>query len=151
MTIIRPATPDDLDAMVRLLGHLFAQEAEFAPDPEAQRRGLDLILNDADAGRLLVAERDGRHIGMVGLLYTVSTALGGRVALLEDMVVDPIARGGGTGRALLDGAIAQARADGALRITLLTDGDNAGAQRFYARAGFTRSDMVAMRLMLQLA
>ncbi|MGQ0672875.1 MAG: GNAT family N-acetyltransferase, partial [Hyphomicrobium sp.] len=38
------------------------------------------------------------------------------------------------------------RADGCRRITLLTDGDNAAAHRFYERAGFTRSAMVPYRL-----
>ncbi|WP_416898423.1 MAG: N-acetyltransferase family protein [Minwuia sp.] len=145
---IRDATPDDIDAMTALLAHLFAQEAEFKPDPDRQRAGLRMILGDPAAGALLVAERDGAVIGMVGLLYSISTALGGRVAMLEDMVVEPTARGSQVGRALLDAAIARAKSDGCRRITLLTDGDNAAAQRFYARAGFQASDMLPMRLML---
>lgn len=145
---MRDATAADIPAMICLLGHLFAQEAEFAPDEAAQRQGLEMILADPDTGCLLVAEDGGRVIGMVGLLYTVSSALGARVALLEDMVVAPEARNSGAGHALLDAAIARAQADGCRRITLLTDGDNAAAQRFYARVGFAPSDMLPMRLML---
>jgi GNAT superfamily N-acetyltransferase len=142
---VRAATAADLPAMISLLAHLFGQEVEFAPDGAAQRRGLILILDNPSAGRLLVAERQGRVIGMVNVLYSVSTALGGPVAILEDMIVAPDARSGGYGRTLLDAAIQWARKDGALRITLLTDADNQGAQRFYERAGFTKSDMVTMR------
>jgi hypothetical protein len=35
-----------------------------------------------------------------------------------------------------------------LRLTLLTDGGNLDAQRFYARFGFVRSGMLPMRLVL---
>lgn len=146
--LTREAIAADIPSMIRLLGHLFAQEAEFVPGKAAQRRGLEMILPDPDAGVLLVAEEAGQVTGMVNLLYTTSTALGGRVALLEDMVVAPEARNGGFGRALLDAAIARARADGCRRITLLTDGANTDAQRFYERAGFSASEMLPMRLML---
>lgn len=145
---VRFATAADIPAMIGLLGHLFAQEAEFTPDDSVQRRGLEMIQADPGAGVLLVAEQDGEIIGMVGLLYTVSTALGARVAILEDMVVAPEARNSGAGRALLDAAIARAEANGCRRITLLTDGDNKAAQRFYQRAGFECSDMLPMRLRL---
>jgi ribosomal protein S18 acetylase RimI-like enzyme len=85
---------------------------------------------------------------MINLLYTVSTALGARVALLEDMVVLPQFRGVGAGSKLLQAAIAHARASGCKRITLLTDGDNEAAQKFYSNHGFTASRMVPFRLKL---
>lgn len=142
---IRPATPADLPALCDLLAQLFAQEAEFHPDRAAQQRGLAAILADPGLGALLVAVEGGRVVAMVNLLYTVSTALGARVALLEDMVVDAGARGAGIGSALLEHAIAHARASGCRRVTLLTDDDNVAAQRFYARHGFARSPMRPLR------
>lgn len=145
---IRPATSADLPALIDLLASLFAQEAEFHPDTTAQTRGLSQILDDPAVGEILVAEEAGQVVGMVNLLYTVSTALGERVALLEDMVVSAAARGSGVGSRLLDGAIAHARAVGCRRITLLTDGDNHAAQRFYRRHGFAPSSMLPMRLVL---
>ena len=87
-------------------------------------------------------------VAMVNLLYSVSTAIGERVATLEDMVVVPGARGSGIGSALLAYAIGFARDRGIKRITLLTDHDNAGAQRFYSRHGFVRSPMIPLRLSL---
>jgi len=72
-------------------------------------------------GRVIVLQKqDGggtRVAGMVSVLFTVSTALGGRVALLEDLVVAPEARGQGSGSALLQAAIAFAKESGALRVT----------------------------------
>lgn len=146
--VVTPATAQDLPAMCALLTALFAQEAEFAPDAAAQTRGLAAILAHPETGTLLVARRDGQVVGMVNLLYTVSTALGAPVALLEDMVVHAGARGDGVGARLLDAAIAAARGRGCRRITLLTDDANVAAQRFYARRGFVRSPMVPLRLAL---
>ncbi|MDY0055585.1 MAG: GNAT family N-acetyltransferase [Methyloversatilis sp.] len=142
---IDTATPADIPALCGLLSALFAQEAEFTPDTAAQARGLAMIVGDPRVGSVLVARREGEIAGMVNLLFTVSTALGERVVLLEDMVVAPAARGGGVGSALLQAAIAFAREQGCPRITLLTDRVNADAQRFYARHGFVVSDMLPMR------
>ncbi|GAB3484679.1 GNAT family N-acetyltransferase [Azotobacter salinestris] len=142
---IRPATPADIPALCFLLDQLFAQEAEFTPDRAAQQRGLAAIIESPEVGGILLAEENGRPLGMVNLLYTVSTALGAPVALLEDMVVDAAARGRGLGTQLLEAAIATARQHGCLRITLLTDADNLDAQRFYARQGFARSPMIPLR------
>ena len=148
---IRHATAVDLAAMVHLLGELFSQEAEFVPNPDAQARGLALILKDATIGTLLVADRNGATAGMVCLLYSVSTALGARVATLEDMVVDKTCRGDGIGRKLLAAAIETARQDGCGRITLLTDPDNSRAHALYRSMGFTRSSMVPFRRALERA
>lgn len=144
---LSPATLDDLPALCALLSLLFTQEAEFKPDEAAQRRGLSAIIEHPEMGAILVARQGTDIVAMVNLLFTVSTALGERVALLEDLVVAPAARGQGTGSALLTHAIAWAQAQGVRRITLLTDGDNAAAQRFYAQHGFQGSAMVPMRLM----
>jgi GNAT superfamily N-acetyltransferase len=86
---------------------------------------------------------------MVNLLFTVSTALGGRVAILEDMIVHPDHRGGGAGSKLLQGGIAFARSVGCRRLTLLVDRANGAAQRFYARHGLAPSEMLTMRLSLK--
>jgi GNAT superfamily N-acetyltransferase len=146
--MIEAARPADVPALCELLAVLFAQEAEFAPDAQAQRRGLARIVDDPAVGTILVAREGDAVLGMVNLLFTVSTALGERVALLEDMVVAPAARGRGIGSDLLREAVAHARAQGCRRITLLTDGANEAAQRFYAKHGFSASGMMPMRLAL---
>lgn len=142
------ARSDDIPELSGILGELFAQEIEFAPDRAAQTRGLSMILERPAAGRILVAEEEGRAAGMVVLLYSVSTALGAPVATLEDLVVANAFRGRGIGSKLIAFAIETARADHIERITLLTDHDNVGAQRLYERFGFTRSSMVAYRKLL---
>ncbi len=134
--------------MVELLGYLFKQESDFAPAPAKQRRGLSLLLAQPSAGRLFVLTLDGKVLGMVSLLFTVSTAEGGKAAWLEDLVVAPDQRGRGYGTRLLRAAVDWARREGIARITLLTDSDNAGARGLYLRHGFAASAMQPLRLRL---
>lgn len=140
------ATEEDIPHLCDLLVLLFAQEVEFHPDRALQAAGLRQIVDFPERGRILVLRDGAAVIGMVNLLFTVSTALGGRVAILEDLIVHPNHRGGGTGSRLLQAAIGLAKESGCLRITLLTDQANRVAQDFYQRHGFVRSEMVPMRL-----
>ena len=135
-----------VDDLVLLLKSLFAQEAEFRFDEDAQRRGLLAILTMPSTGMILVIRENGRIVGMVSLLYTISTALGGRVALLEDMVIEKSSRKKGYGRTLLKACLRYAKENGCLRITLLTDHDNDVAIAFYESEGFRRSPMIPLRL-----
>ncbi len=144
---ITPANTTDIPALCELLGVLFSQEAEFSANPAAQSKGLSAIIDGSNIGHVFVARQGSDIVGMVSLLYTVSTALGGRVALLEDMVVSPTARNAGVGSALLSHAIKFAHSQGCKRITLMTDRNNEAAQRFYKRHGFAASTMMPMRLL----
>ena len=144
-----PAKSADLPRLVELLGILFESEAEFAANPEKQRAALQALLADPGKGRIFVA-RDARQVvAMASLLYTVSTAEGGKAALFEDLVVAPEHRKRGIGEALLRHVVAEARKEGVLRITLLTDMQNERAQAMYRRAGFVGSPMKPMRLRLK--
>lgn len=145
---LEAARGEDLAQLVELLHILFTQEHELSPDAAKQREGLSRILADPATGTIYVAREGDRVLGMVSILRSVSTAEGGPVGLLEDFVVRPEARRNGLGARLLAYAIERACADGLLRLLLLTDGNNADAQRLYERAGFTRSGMLPMRLRL---
>jgi len=145
---VRQATTGDVTQLCELLSLLFAQEADFQPAVERQTRGLRLIVEQPEVGRIYCATDGDRIVGMVSILFTVSTAEGGRAAWLEDMVVHPSRRAQGIGERLLHMAIGEARAAGCSRITLLTDATNSSAMRFYGRAGFVRSQMIPLRLRL---
>lgn len=145
---ITKALKSDIPELCQLLDILFSQEEEFVPDHQAQSKGLSRIIENPDIGCIMVARVNGRVVGMVNILFTVSTALGDRVALFEDMVVLPAARSSGMGSRLLEAAIQTARMSGCKRITLLTDQTNVSAQRFYAKHGFKTSAMIPLRLAL---
>ncbi|MBU3665409.1 MAG: GNAT family N-acetyltransferase [Chthoniobacterales bacterium] len=145
---IEPATLDDLPLLADLLADLFTSEAEFSPDQAKQLRGLRLILEQPNRGRIFVLRNNMRIIGMINLLFTISTAEGGFVVLLEDLVVHADHRGQGHGSRLLEHAIAFARDKNFLRITLLTDRADDRVLDFYRRHGFVASGMLPMRLLL---
>ena len=142
------ATHSDISELVELLSSLFEQEAEFEPNSEIQSKALSKIILDPKIGIILIAKDDDKILGMVNLLFTESTALGSKVALLEDMVVLSSSRGRGIGSQLIDYAISEAKKAGCKRITLLTDIENTKAQSFYQKKGFVKSKMTPYRLLL---
>ncbi len=148
MYTIRPANINDSIRCAELLSILFSQEREFTPDPIVHRNGLESIIKNPETGSVFVYESDGFIQGMVVILFTVSTALGKKVAILEDMIVSPEYRQNGVGTSLVRYAVDYATNEGCGRITLLTDYDNDAAQVFYRKCGFIKSDMAAFRKLI---
>jgi GNAT superfamily N-acetyltransferase len=146
--VIEPATSEDLDDLSTLLGELFSQESDFRPDKAKQLRGLRLIFEQPNRGRVFVLRRDRVIVGMINLLFTISTAEGGFVILLEDLVIHKDYRDEGYGSMLLEYAIDFARQKNFLRITLLTDRPEIRSQNFFRRHGFFESHMLPMRLLI---
>jgi N-acetylglutamate synthase-like GNAT family acetyltransferase len=146
---IESATIEDLPQLVELLAALFSEEEDFEPNQSKQEHGLRLILEQPNRGRIFVLRTDHMLIGMVNLLFTISTAEGGLVILMEDVIVHPQHRRMGYGGKLLEYAIQFARAKHFKRITLLTDKISAESQAFFATHGFTFSSMIPMRLVFE--
>lgn len=147
--VIQKAQTTDIEAMAELLSILLSQEADFTPNIELQKRGLRLIIENPNSGQLFVAKTNNNIIGMVNLLFTISTAIGQKVAILEDMVVLPDFRNTGIGGKLIEHAKQFAKNEGFGRITLLTDYDNKKAHSFYKKKGFEKSAMVAFRYLVE--
>jgi GNAT superfamily N-acetyltransferase len=145
---IEQATLEDLPQLTDLLLDLFSQEPDFTPNRTKQMRGLRLLLEQPNRGRIFVLRHNGLILGMINLLFTISTAEGGFVVLLEDVVVHRDHRHHGFGDKLLRHAIEYARKKDFLRITLLTDRLNDASVRFFKAHGFFQSSMVPMRLIL---
>jgi GNAT superfamily N-acetyltransferase len=145
---IAPAIAEDLDELSSLLGELFSEESDFRPDKEKQLRGLRLIFEQPNRGRVFVLRRDHSIVGMINLLFTISTAEGGFVILLEDLVIHREYRGHGYGSMLLEHAIEFAKQKNFRRITLLTDRPELRSQNFFRKHGFYESPMLPMRLLL---
>jgi GNAT superfamily N-acetyltransferase len=145
---IEPATEHDLDELSGLLGELFSTESDFRPNKSKQLRGLRLIFEQPNRGRVFVLRHDNVIVGMINLLFTISTAEGGFVVLLEDLVVHEQYRGKGYGSMLLGHAVEFAKQKNFLRITLLTDRPELRSQELFRRHGFVESSMIPMRLLV---
>ena len=143
---IRNARPGDLDAMTALLRELFSIETDFEIDEKRQRRGLSLMLDGCGKHRCVqVAEVAGKVVGMCTAQLLVSTAEGGQVALIEDMVVTNAFRQKGIGRRLLESLEAWAHKHDVLRLQLLADRTNFSALDFYDKNGWTPTRMICLR------
>ncbi len=145
---VEPATIEDLPELVQLVSELMDIQGDFMANPEAHERGLALILEQPNRGRIFVLRNDDCIFGMVNLLFTISTALGGLVILLEDFVIHPNHRGQGYGTMLLDYVKKFAKQKHFKRITLLTDKISAESQKFFKKEGFEHSSMIPMRLLV---
>jgi GNAT superfamily N-acetyltransferase len=147
--VIRSARPGDIPRMAELLGDLFMLEADFKPDPEKQILGLSsLIADPSELCGVLVAEQSGVVIGMTTVQTLVSTAEGGRVGLVEDVIVDREHRGRGVGSMLLDAVVAWSRHRGLKRLQLLADRGNLPAINFYFHRRWSGTGLICLRLMI---
>jgi ribosomal protein S18 acetylase RimI-like enzyme len=123
---IRPATLNDLGMLVAL------ENRSFDTD-RLSRRQLRYMLTKARADTLL-AEEGGTVLGYVLVLYSRGTA----VARIYSIAVDPEARGGGVGRALVEAAEAAAWVQERAYVRLEIRRDNLASQALFEHAGYRR-------------
>jgi ribosomal protein S18 acetylase RimI-like enzyme len=142
---IRLAKRDDIPDMVKLLHELFAIEDDFVFNEENQSCALELLLQNSQSV-VLVAEIYNDVIGMITLQRVISTAMGGYVGVIEDVVVSKAYRGVGVGTKLLSALIAKADERGWKRLALGADLRNTKAIGFYQKYGFSTSYMKLMYL-----
>ncbi|MBN7138093.1 hypothetical protein A7A76_03130 [Lysobacter enzymogenes] len=136
---IRRARSADLDLVAPLFDryrHFYTQR----DDAEVSRAFIGERLQRGDSVLLLAALDDAAAAGFVQLYPTFSSVRAARVWVLNDLFVEPGARRRGVARALLEAAAEFARNDGAARLELETDHDNAQAQALYDAAGWQRFD-----------
>ena len=98
---IRSATRDDAALIVRFISAL-AEYEKLAHEAKATEADILRDLFAADPKVFCeIAERDGQPVGFALWFYTYSTFQGRHGIWLEDLFVDPEARGLGIGKALL--------------------------------------------------
>lgn len=81
----------------------------------------------------LIAEQDGRAVGLVHYIYHPHNWRLEDVCYLQDLYADPDVRGTGVGRALIEAVYAAADANGTPSVYWLTQDFNATARRLYDR------------------
>jgi GNAT superfamily N-acetyltransferase len=85
--------------------------------------------------RGMVAERGAELVGLVHYLFHDRTWSLKPICYLEDLYVDPVARGDGIGTALIQAVYAAADAAGSSTVYWQTQVNNATARRVYDRIG----------------
>jgi ribosomal protein S18 acetylase RimI-like enzyme/predicted double-glycine peptidase len=122
--VIRDATVNDLDSLVRL------EERCFDSDRLSRRSFRYMILRSH--ARLIVEDEHGTLRGYALVLFLRGTSL----ARLYSIATDPDHRGAGIGHALLMAAEDAAREHGAVSMRLEIRSDNHVAERLYRAAGY---------------
>jgi len=144
MITVRPATKDDIPALMALLIQVNMVHHNGRPDlfkgPTTKYTEAELatILADPATPVFVGVDESGRVLGHG---FCVMQHSGGQLMeehdtlYIDDICVDEAARGMGVGRALYDHILAYARKKGCYNVTLNVWTCNPGAMRFYEKLG----------------
>lgn len=138
--VIRPATRDDVAAIVAMLADdQLGATREDVLDTQAYAAAYDRV--SADPGQhLVVAERDGRVVGTLQLSIIPGLSRRGATrSILEGVRVHKDERGSGLGTELVTWAVEESRRLGCSLVQLTSDASRSDARRFYERLGFVAS------------
>jgi ribosomal protein S18 acetylase RimI-like enzyme len=147
---LRPATRDDLPAVVRLLADDPLGATRERPEDPLPQAYLDAFAAmERQAGNsLIVAVEDGAVIGCLQLVLVPGLSRQGAIqAQIVGVRVRRDRRDAGIGTALVRHAIDVARSQGCRLVGLTTHASRTDAHRFYERLGFVSSH-VGMKLEL---
>jgi GNAT superfamily N-acetyltransferase len=115
-------------------------------DVERNRAFFSRFLAPSEDGMLLGAWHDGELVGYACLYWSFTSLVPAETVLMNDLFVDPSARGQGVGRALIEASAAVGRERGAQRLEWVTQTTNATARRLYDRTGAEQSTWIEYEL-----
>lgn len=111
----------------------YGRSGATALPPEITRMTWARFLDSYEPVHGLVAESDGRLLGLTHYLFHRSTTAIEPVCYLQDLFTNQAARGKGVGRALILEVYEQAKKAGSPRVYWQTHQTNQTAQRLYNR------------------
>jgi GNAT superfamily N-acetyltransferase len=118
----------------------YGRSGATALPPEVTEATWQRFLNPAEPVFALVAETDGKLVGLTHYLFHRSTTRTELMCYLEDLFTSPADRGRGIGRALIEGVYQQATRAGLSSVYWQTHVSNAAGRLLYdqvaAHSGF---------------
>lgn len=136
---VRPADPNDLDALLAMMQSLRAEDYAVGQPPPAPEVLGPLVLDflsTPSLGRIWVACENAVVIGYLALTFGFSFEFGGRDAFVDELFVVPAHRNTGWGSQLLRVAEAAALGLGVRAIHLEVSRGNSRAGRLYRSFGY---------------
>ena len=130
---LRPAEFSDQDRIAELLTALGAA-ADLRPLPDNFSATFSDLLEQA-RGRIIVADEAGTILGMASVSYNVAMRYGGEYCQLEELIVDPVARGKNIGGLLVQQTIDDAKARGCAEYGLYLVAHTEHNRPFYEKYG----------------
>jgi GNAT superfamily N-acetyltransferase len=131
---VRPAHTDEIEEMLPLI-RAYCEFYETEPDDEGLRSMFETLINEPSEGAVFIARDGGKAVGFATLDWKWSSLKAARIGYLEDLFVDPEARGRGIADALIEVCAARCRELGMPAMEWLTAPDNHRAQKVYDRTG----------------
>jgi GNAT superfamily N-acetyltransferase len=131
--VVRLATAEDAADVARLMIGFRDWWQRSEPGDAAFEAGVRRVLADPNAEFLLAGDPPA---GVCQLRYRYAIWTESEDCWLEDIFVEPDARGSGLGRALMEAAFERARARGCARVELDVNEANPTALRLYESLGF---------------
>ena len=131
---IRPVTRADFDQWLPLwkgYNAFYKRVGPAAVPMEVTRTTWARFFDGYEPMHALVAESDGRLVGLVHYLFHRNTIMLGPVCYLQDLFTDPALRGKGIGKALIEGVYERAKAAGSTRVYWHTHETNKTAMALY--------------------
>ncbi len=147
---IRPVVRQDHDQWLRLwdgYNEFYARSGPTALESEITRMTWARFFDAYEPVHALVAEGDGRLLGLTHYLFHRSTTAIEPTCYLQDLFTTEAARGQGVGRALIEGVYERARSAGATRVYWQTHETNLTAMKLYDAVA-ERSGFVVYRKLL---
>ena len=135
--MVRRATADDVEAVGRLLDDFNREFDEPTPGPDALAARMRTLLAHGDTVVLLSGEPPD---GLAVLRLRPAIWDDALECYLAELYVVPALRGQGLGRALMEEAMAVARAEGATQMDLGTGEDDVAARALYESLGFSNRE-----------
>ncbi len=133
---IRNARDADLPKLLPLMRG-YCDFYRASPSDDGLETMARALITTPDSEGILLVSCDGEDeaVGFAACGWKWSSLRGARVAILEDLFVEPAARGGGHADALIEACASHARELGAPVLMWQTALDNHRAQAVYERVG----------------
>jgi GNAT superfamily N-acetyltransferase len=114
--LVRRATSEDVAGVVIAIQELLLELGAAPPPAGALREVVHELLEDRDAGAILVARMGNEVVGVLGASWQLAMHVPGRYALIQDLWVHPAWRSRTIGADLIAALVELARERGIARI-----------------------------------
>jgi GNAT superfamily N-acetyltransferase len=132
---IEPVTEAQLEPLLPLIAAYQRFYEVDDIDRERNRAFFARFIAPSDDGLLLAAWREEHLCGYACLYWHFTSLVPAETVLMNDLFVEPAARGDGAGRALIEASATVARERGAHHLEWATAPDNETARRLYDSTG----------------
>jgi GNAT superfamily N-acetyltransferase len=126
----------------------YGREGRTALSPEITDTTWQRFFDPREPVHALVADQEGRLVGLAHYLFHRSTISVSSTCYLQDLFTSEAARGGGVATALVERVSEEARAQGSERVYWQTHETNERARRLYDRIA-ERSGFIVYRKALE--